>query len=191
LVFMPPGPERRLRDTEPHSVDLNQLFSDLQTTAFKDIAGASVSARVPIAASLLSRIAGDALRATPLPIRAVDIRPHAGDRLDVVVTLTWPLVPPLTIPVTIERQPDFPDSPVLLLRWSFLGRLGAMALHFTRALDRLPAGVRIERDRLALDLSTLAAHTGAAPLLRHVKRAALHTTEDHAVVEVDLLVDAQ
>jgi hypothetical protein len=171
-------------------MDLNQLFSDLQSTAFKEIAGARVSARVPIAPSLLSRIAADALRTTALPVRAVDIRPHAGDRFDVAVTLKWPLVPPLTIPVTIERQPDFPDSPELMLRWSFLGPLGPMAAQFTRALEGLPAGVRIEGDRVALHLPTLAARTAAAPVMRHVKRAELHTTADHAVVEVDLSVDA-
>jgi hypothetical protein len=170
-------------------VDLNCLFSDLQSTAFKDIAGTSISARVPIAPSLLSRIASEALRATALPIRAVDIRPRAGDRFDVVVTLKWPPLPRLTIPVTIERQPGFPDSPVLLLRWSFLGSLGAMAAQLTRALDRLPAGVRNERDRLTLHLPTLAAGTAAAPAMRHVKRAELHTTEHHIVVQVDLSVD--
>jgi hypothetical protein len=95
----------------------------------------------------------------------------------------------LTIRVTIERQPDFPGSPVLLLRWSFLGRLGAMGARFMGVLDRLPAGVRIERDRLTLHLPTLTAGTAAAPVLRHVTRAELHTTEDHAVVLVDLSVD--
>jgi hypothetical protein len=170
-------------------VDQNQLLSYLQASAFKDIAGATVSLRVPIAATLVNRLAADALSGTALPVRAVEIGPHAGDRFDVVVTTAWPLVPQLKISMTIERQPAFPDSPVLLLRWSFLGGLGALAARFTQALKNLPAGVRIENDRLALDLPTLAAGTAAAPVLPYVKRVELHTAEDHLLVEVDLSTD--
>jgi len=123
-----------------------------------------------------------------MPVRQVDIRPREGDELDAIVTVSWPFVPPLKVAIAVDRQPQFPASPVLVLRWSLLGGLGAIASRLISALDRLPAGVRLDGDRLELDITVLAAKSPAAPLLHWVRTLELHTAADRVVIVADLEV---
>jgi hypothetical protein len=167
---------------------LSQLLADLQSSAFQDIAGSRLSMRVPVSRSLLNRLVAHALQETTTPVRQVDIRPREGDRFDAIVTLSWPFVPPLKVAFAIDGQPQFPAPPVLLLRWSALGGLGAIASRLIAALNRLPAGVRLDGDRLELDIAVLAARTPAALLLRYVRALELHTVADRLVIAVDLEV---
>jgi hypothetical protein len=164
------------------------LLASLQSSAFRDIAGAQVSARVPISRALLNRMVADFMRTTRTPVRDVDIRPRDGDRLDVVISLTWPFVPPLTLSIAIEQQPAFPASPVLLLRWTLLGVLGTIASRVIASLDRLPPGVTLERDHLELDIPALASPTAAGAILPFVRKLELHTADDVVLLDVDLSV---
>src|SRR6266481_2802287 len=132
-----------------------ELLTILKSSSFRDIAGSRVSARVPISRSLANRLVAQALQGTSTPVREVDVRPHAGDRFDLVLTLSWPLVPPLTVEVAVAQQPTFPASPVLVFRWSLLGAVGALASRVIASLDRLPAGVKLEGDRLLVDISVV------------------------------------
>jgi hypothetical protein len=153
-----------------------------------DFAGAHGSARIPVSRALLNRLVADALTRTTSPVRSVDIRPRAGDQFDAVVTVSWPFVPALTVTFTIEQQPTFPDSPILVLRWSFAGALGALASRLLSSFDRLPDGIRIEGDRLLLNLPLLAVQSPLAPMLGCVKALELHTLDERAVFEVELAV---
>ena len=117
-------------------------------------------------------------RGTSSPVREVDVRPHNGDEFDVVLTLSWPLVPPLKVTVNVAQQPEFPASPVLVFRWSLLGALGVIASRVIASLDRLPAGIRLDGDRLLVDIPVMAARGPAAALLPYVKTLQLHTIDD-------------
>jgi hypothetical protein len=170
-------------------VDLSRLFAQLQTSGFQDVAGARVSGRVPISSALLNEIVSDALRVSSSPVRSVRIRPLAGDRLEAVVTTTMPFVPSLTVHIAIEHQPRFPDSPFLVLRWSTLGAVGAFASRFVGKLEsRLPPGIRLDGDRVVIDLVALAARSGppgAVDWLRYLMRLEVHTVEDRAIVDFE------
>jgi hypothetical protein len=131
-------------------------------------------------------LAAHALKSATSPVREVDVRPHAGDRFDVLVTLSWPFVPPLKVGVTVERQPQFPASPVLVLHWSLLGLVGALASRVLAQFNRLPPGIRLDGDRLMLDIPALAADGPAATLLPFLKALELHTSDDHVVLDVEL-----
>ena len=168
------------------AVDPSQLLAHLKSSAFRDIAGSRVKARVPVSRSLLNRVVADALRGTTAPVRSVDIRPRAGDELELLITLSWPFVPPVKLTFIVERQPQFPASPELVLRWSLLGAVGAIASRLLASLDRLPAGVRLDRDRLVLDIPTLAGPERAAMLLPVVRSLELHTLDDRVVVDLEL-----
>jgi hypothetical protein len=170
----------------PMDVSASPLLAHLQSTAFRDIAGSRVSARIPVSRSLVNMLVAHALEGATSSVRNVDVRPHEGDRFDVLVTLSWPFVPPLTVVATVEQQPQFPASPVLVLRWSLLGVVGALASRVIASLDRLPAGIRLDGDRLALDIPALAARGPAATLLPYVKALELHTFDDHVVLDVEL-----
>ena len=163
-----------------------QLLAHLRSSAFRDIAGSRVSARIPVARSLVNMLVAHALEGTTTPVRGVDVRPHEGDRFDVLVTLSWAFVPPLKVAVTVERQPQFPASPVLVLRWSLFGAVGVLASRLIASLGRLPAGIRLDGDRLELDIPTLAAREPAVTLLPFVKALQIHTSDDHVVLDVEL-----
>jgi hypothetical protein len=152
-----------------------------------------VSARLPVSRPLLNQVVRSALGTAAGHVRDVDIRPHAGDTFDVLITVSWPFVPTITVKVDIERQPDFPSSPVLVLRWSLLPGLGlasALASRFIASLDRLPAGVRLDGDRLLFDISRLAGHASAGAWLPFIRSLELHTVDDRVVLDVQLEIDS-
>jgi hypothetical protein len=119
-------------------------------------------------------------------VRDVDIQPRAGDGFDVLITVSWPFVPAIKVSFAIERQPRFPASPVLVLRWSLLGAVGAFASRFIASLDRLPAGVRLDGDLLLLDIARLAEGASAASWLPYVRSLELHTVDDRFVLDLEL-----
>jgi hypothetical protein len=164
----------------------SDLMAGLRASGFRDLPGARVSAHIPLTRALLNRMVAGALTGSSTPVRAVDITPLPGDRFDALVTLSWPLVPPLKVTFTIEQQPLFPASPVLVLRWSFLGGLGLLASRFIGSLGSLPEGVRLQNDRLLLDIPALTARTPARQVLPSLKALELHTADDHLVVELEL-----
>jgi hypothetical protein len=168
--------------------DASKLLTDLHASAFRDVAGSRASARIPVSRALLNRLVAEALAGSSTPVRAVDIRPRAGDQFDVVITVSWPFVPPLKAAFTVDQQPRFPASPVLVLRWSFLGAVGSLAARLIASFDRLPAGIGLDGDRLLLDIPVLAAHSSAASMLAYVKALELHTLDDRAVIDVELAI---
>lgn len=154
----------------------------------RELAGARGSARIPVSRALLNRLAFEALTERDLPVRAVDIQPRAGDRFDVTITLTWPFVPALTAAFVIVQQPALPMQPVIVLRWSFLGAVGALVSRLVKSFGALPDGVRLDGDRLLLDCAVLAARSAAAPMLGYVTALELHTVDDRAIIEVELAI---
>jgi hypothetical protein len=165
-----------------------QLLTDLQQSGFRDISGSRLSTRIPVSRDLLNRIVAHALEASTAPVTGVDIRPLDGDRFDVVITLKWRLAPTIKVGVVIERQPEFPASPVLVLRWSLLGGLGVMASRLIASLDRLPVGIQLKDDTLVLDIPALAGSGPASQVLPFVKAMELHTHADSTVIIVHLQI---
>ena len=173
-------------------MDVARLLAQLQASEFQDLAGSRVSARVPVSGALLNQIIGDALRTTSAPVRSVRVRPLAGERFEAAVTTAMPFVPALTVHVGIEQQPRLPDSPYLVLRWSFLGGLGTFASRFVGALDRkLPPGIRLDGDRIVIDIATMVRRAGPAgriDWMRYLTLLEIHTADDRAIVDVEAMV---
>lgn len=144
--------------------------------------------RIPVARSLVNAAIAQALKGRSVPVKSVDVQPHDGDRMDVIVAVTWPFVPALTVGVTIERQPAFPASPILVLHWSLLGAVGALASRFLKGFDRLPPGIRLEGEFVVLDLPVLVAGSPIAAALPFVKSLQIHTIEGRVVLEADFEV---
>jgi hypothetical protein len=166
----------------------SQLLAQLQSSAFRDVAGSRISARIPVSRSLVNELVAQALAGRTTLVRRVDIQPREGDRLDAIVRVSLPLVPPLNVAIAIERQPQFSASPVLVLRWSLFGGLGALASRLFGAGDRLPPGIRLDGDRLELDIPVLADRSPVASMLSWVKTLELHTAADQLILVVDLEV---
>jgi hypothetical protein len=170
------------------ALNVPDLLTSLEASHFRDLAGSRASARIPVSRGLVNHLVAEALRGTSTPIREVDVRPRAGDQFDLVLTLSWPFVPPLKVTVAVAQQPQFPASPLLVLRWSLLGAVGVLASRVIASVDRLPAGVRLDGDRLLLDLAVLAARGPAATLLPYLKALEVHTIDDRIVVDLELQV---
>ena len=93
-------------------------------------------------------------------------------------------MPPLTVAVAVERQPRFPELPILVFRWSLLGAVGAIASRFVSSLNRLPPGVRLDGDRLVIDIPTVVRSRPAAEMmLPFVTAFELHTVDNAVVIE--------
>ena len=170
------------------NTNIPDLLTHLQQSAFREVAGTRASVRIPVARSLVNTFVAQALQGTSAPLKSIDVQPHDGDTLNLIVAVSWPFVPALKVGITIERQPVFPSSPILVLHWTLLGGLGAIASRFVSALDRLPPGVKLEGQFIVLDLAVLAAGSPAAAALPYVTNLQVHTTEGAVVVEADLQV---
>jgi hypothetical protein len=162
------------------------LFRSLQSSAFHDVAGTRVAAHVPVSRSLVNRMVSAAVAGASPHVRSVDIHPRAGDAFDVIITLTWPFVPALTVTFVVEQQPRFPAAPVMVLRWSLLGAAGTIASRFIGALDRLPPGVRLDGDHLIVDIPRAVADTPAAPMLPYLRALEVHSVDDGVVLDVEM-----
>ena len=162
---------------------LLQLLQELQASGFRDVAGARVSVTLPVSDRLVSRLVADIIPPN-IPVRDVDVRALAGNRLSVKARITRPvLMPPITVNLAIEQQPQLPDRPILVVRLLSTGILSfaRVALNF---LHVLPPGIRMERDLLFINIQTLLEQRGLAEHLRHVDTLDLNTDEGHFVVDI-------
>src|SRR2546423_1184193 len=126
------------------ALKLADVLARLQRNDFRDVAGARVFAYVPVSPSLVNEMVARTLP-TGGAIRRLDVRPLADDRFEVVVTTSWTLVPPVTVTLVVERQPEFPAAPTLVVRWSLAPGLDAIASQFVGSLNRrLPPGVQLD-----------------------------------------------
>ena len=115
-------------------------------------------------------------------VRDLHIQPLAGDRFTVRLRIgSSPLFPPIKLTVSIDRQPSFPDSPVMVLRLQSSGLL-SLAGPALRFLNALPAGIRVENDRVYIDIPELLEIRGLAHYLGYVDTLTVHTVDGSLVV---------
>ena len=152
-----------------------------------DIQGARLSLSIPITERLLN-----ALVAATLPpaarVRDLSIHPQHGNRF--VVRMKVPgvsFLPPVSVTVVIEQQPAPPDSPLVLrlTTWPGLMRMIGAALPLA---SFLPPGVRMEQERILVDLNALAERHGYGDLVPLVKSLQIRTEASVVVVEAEARV---
>jgi hypothetical protein len=164
---------------------LAELFHRLRSARFQDIAGTRIVADVPLSDDLVNRFIALSLPATA-PVRSVAIHPEAGDRFSVRIAPKAALMPSITLKLAIEEQPRLPESAVLVLRMATLSGLFGLAGAAIGGL--LPPGVKLEGERIRLDLRALAAQHGQGELLDHVSHLRITTEEKRIVLHVELAV---
>jgi hypothetical protein len=94
------------------------------------------------------------------------------------------MLPSVRLVARIEQQPELPQRPLLVVRWSIpgmgpLAMFGGPALSFLKAL---PPGFRAEDDRIVVDIGELAASHGAGDLLRYLSKLQIHTRKGAVLV---------
>jgi hypothetical protein len=169
-----------------HGPDVwSDLFLRLQASGFSDIAGARMSATVPVSEGLVNRIV--ALSLPPnAPIRGVTIQPETAGRFSVRIVPKATLLPAITLRLAIEEQPRLPESAVLVLRMATLGGLFGLAGGAVSGL--LPPGVMLDGDRIRVDLRALATQHRFSHLLDHVKQLQVSTDQGRLVLLVDAVI---
>lgn len=164
------------------------LLREQQAAGFADVAGARVSATLPLSDRLLTRVILAHLPPTA-PVSALELRAHSGNRLTVRVRLAKPaFLPPFTIPLTIERQPDLPQSPVFVLRMSSIGGLLSLAGPVARFFDVLPPGVQLQNERVFVNVRTMLEQQGAELALTFLEQLEVTTEEGRVVVSFRAVV---
>ena len=166
---------------------LLRLVDELRTTRFAELAGAQVSATIPVSARLLNELMV-ALIPPGAPVRSVKVQLQAGNRLALRVKLArLEFLPPVTVTLEVEQQPKLPDSP-LVLRVLSLPGLASLAGAAASLTTVLPPGVRLQDQRLFVDPVLLLRHHGYGEILPYLHDISVTTDADRLVLTVDARV---
>ena len=167
---------------------LLELFTRQQTSGFPGLAGSDARATIRVAAPLLNEAVTSALASTPA-VRDVSVQPRASNRFDVRLTLAKPaFLPSLNLTLIIERQPELPADPVLVMRISGAGGMMRLAAPAITSFGLLPPGVRLEGEHLLVDLRTLMQQHGQAAQLDYAERLQVMTEEGTLILLVQLRI---
>lgn len=165
-----------------------RLLDHLQRTGFADLRGAHASAHVPVPERLLNDMIKDALPQGGA-VREARVRPHAGNRLDIQVKLSRPaFLPPVNVTAAIERQPELPHSPEIVLRLSTLPGVMSLAGGAAAFFNVLPPGVRMEGERVLVNIAELARQHGRSDVLEFVRRMQVTTAEGVVLLDLDIAI---
>lgn len=165
---------------------ISELVRRLQATGFRDLSGTRIVATVPVSEQLVNEVVAATLPRT-ISVRDVRVQPLAGDAFSVRITPRIALLPSITLRLEIVEQPALPGSALLVLRLATMGGLLGLAGALPIA-NMLPPGVRLDGDRIVVDLRVLAAQQGAAELMDHLAALRVNTQEGRVVLHMDIAV---
>jgi hypothetical protein len=172
--------------TDPFELLRTALGIDLHE---RDLAGGVVSAEIPLTNELVDRLIATQLQRPGGLVTAARVEALGDDRFTAEVTVRAPIpLPPLRIQGRIEDQPRFPAPAVLGIRWTMpaLGPLAMFAGPALSFLKKLPPGMSVDGDRVAVDVDAVLRGRGFGHLLRFVTRAEVHTRQGGFVLRVEL-----
>ena len=168
---------------------LDALLRERLGIDLREMAGATAAGEIPVREELANRLIADRLRDHP-HLAAVRLEPQAGDALVIHVVPRMRLMPPVRVLARLERQPQFPDNPVLLVRWQVPGA-GPLAMFAAPVLSyfkTLPPGIAIDGDRVRVDLGALLRDRGLGEALAFIRRAELHTRPGIILLACELAI---
>jgi hypothetical protein len=163
------------------------LLQQLQSDRFSELSGSRASIALRVSDRLVSR---EVARHLPphVPIRELDIVAQADNVVAVRLRLTKPaFLPPIQIRLVIERQPELPGSPQLVLALVSQGvaSFAGMALKFA---DVLPPGVTYVDGRFVVDFAAILGQRDAAELLTYVHQMQITTVDGQFVIHTDFAI---
>jgi hypothetical protein len=163
-----------------------RALEQLRATGFADVRGARLSLSIPISERLLNEVVVAAIPASA-PVRDVTVTPGPANRIQVRGRMAkLGFLPPMTVTLEIEQQPALPDTPLALRVRSFPG-LTSMAGSLLSP-STLPRGVRLDGDRLLVDVRQLLERAGYAELLPLIERMHVASEEGRLIVDLDARV---
>lgn len=162
---------------------LTALLERQFAEGFRDLQGAEASVALPVSDRLLNEIISGSLPPGG-PVRELQVRARADNRFDVRVKVgSSPFFPAVNLAVVIERQPDLPSSPELVLRLEMSG-LMAMAGPALRFLDKMPPGIRVDGEQIHVNIATLLAQRGFDAALQFLDQLRVTTAEGATIISI-------
>jgi hypothetical protein len=157
-------------------LNLTELLRERTGVELREIAGSTLAGEIPLGEALVNRLLAERLAGHP-QIAAVRVQAQPNDTVAIQIQPRARLMPPMNITARIERQPDFPQNPTLLLRWSMpaAGPLALLAAPVLGYFKAMPPGIVMDGDRVAIDARELLRHRGLDELLAYVRRIEVHT----------------
>jgi hypothetical protein len=169
-------------------MDIASLLADQERRGFPDLVGSGGQGVVRVSERLLNAAIAEQLLGSPA-IRELQVMPRAGDRFGVRVLLAKPsFLPPITLEVIIDKQPSLPDDPVLGLTLSGMGGLLRFAGPLAGFFTSLPPGVRLEGERVSVDLRAVLAARGLGTALNYVEAVRVTSEQARLIVSFQLRV---
>ncbi len=162
-------------------MDYLRIFTDQERQGFPGLAGSEGQAAIRVSEPLLNTIISDQLRGSA-SIRELHVSPRAGNRLAVRIVLAKSFLPPISLEVLIDKQPSLPADPVLGLTLSGMGGLMRFAGPVAGFFTALPPGVRMEGDRVFVDIRAALAPHGLTSVLNYVEEILVATEEGRLLV---------
>ena len=161
---------------------LAELFRRLLAGGLTEVSGAEGSITLPVSKRLLNDLIVAALPPSA-PVRDLDITPLDGDRFLVRGRIgSSALLPALQLHLVIDRQPEFPDFPVVVFRMETSGIMSRAS----RALQlfSLPRWIHVEQNRVQVDLRALADQHRVDHYVSYLDQLRVHTVEGTVIVSV-------
>lgn len=164
---------------------LKTILHHLQITRFRDLAGTRNAAVIPVSESLANQLIA-AFLPPNAAVRDLSIHPEARDHFSVRIGFKAAILPAITLKLVVERQPQLPASPVLTLRMVTLGGLFGLASGAVAGM--LPPGIRLDGERILVDLREMAARGNAGGLFDYLTDLQIHTDEGRLVLHANIAI---
>jgi hypothetical protein len=163
---------------------LLDILTTEQEAGFPGLAGSTLRATIRIREALLNT---GLARLLPVDgaLRSLTIHPQPANRIGVRLVLAKPsFLPPMSATLAVERQPQLPADPVLILLLTGGAAVLRLAAPAITNLQLLPPGVHMEGGRFLVDIRMLLKQHGYANLLDHAEDIQVTTEEGSVVVAV-------
>jgi hypothetical protein len=162
------------------------ILEQLRATRFAAIQGTRVSLSIPVPEALLNELI-TALIPASAPVRDLQVRPQADNRLAVRARASrLEFLPPVTISLRIEEQPQLPHTPLVIRILSLPGLLSMASSLLSPS--SLPPGIRLDRDRVLVDVRQLLELKGFGEIVPLIERLHVASEEGRLRLDIDLKV---
>ena len=165
---------------------LSGILDRLRASGFAEVKGARASLSIPVSEAILNELITAALPAGG-SLRDLHVRPQADNRLAVRARASrLDFLPPMTISLQIEGQPRLPDTPLVVRILSMPGLLSVAGSMLSPS--SLPPGIRLERERVLVDVRQLLEAKGFAEIVPLIERLQVSSEEGRLLIDVDIQV---
>ena len=165
---------------------LLEILERLRASRFAAVKGARASLSIPVSESFLNELIAAALPPGG-SLRDLQVRPQADNRLAVRARASrLDFLPPMTISVQIEQQPQLPDTPLKVKILSLPGLLSLAGS--VLSANSLPPGIRLERERVLVDVRQLLESKGFGEIVPLIERLHVSSEEGRLLLDVDIRV---